>query len=562
VARVRAELKDPEVAYRRRWMTLTVLCISLMVIGLDNTILNVALPTLSHAKNLGGLGASGSALQWIVDAYTLVFAGLLLTMGSLGDRFGRYKFLTFGLVVFGTGSVMSAFAPSAGVLIATRSLMGIGGACIMPGTLSILSNVFRSPAERAKAIGVWAGVSALGVGIGPVAGGALLTHFWWGSVFLVNVPVCMVALVAGYFLLPRSRDPNAPRLDPLGAILSILGLVLVLWAIIQAPTEGWTDPSVVLAFFAGVVVLICFVAWELHTDHPMLDVRFFENRRFTAANIAITMTFFALFGSLFLITQYLQTVLGFSALEAGIRMLPMACVMLVVAPLAPRIVERVGTKLVVGTGLLLVTAGMAWASAVPTTDGYLHLVVAMVMLSGGMGLIMAPATESIMGSLPPAKAGVGSAMNDTTRQMGGALGVAIIGSILATSYRPGVTDALTALGAPANVITQAQDSVAGAVQAASTLPAGLGDAVATAAKSEFVDAFGGALIIASCVVLVAAVIVFLFLPARAHDARESVEGPLDGLASLTFAEAEGVLEDDAEHEATVLAQRSSGSPGT
>jgi EmrB/QacA subfamily drug resistance transporter len=386
-----------------------------------------------------------------------------------------------------------------------------------------------------------------------------LQHFWWGSVFLVNVPVCIVALVAGYFLLPRSRDPNAPRLDPLGAILSILGLVLVLWAIIQAPTEGWTDPSVVLAFFAGVLVLVCFVAWELHTDHPMLDVRFFENRRFTAANIAITMTFFALFGSLFLITQYLQTVLGFSALEAGIRMLPMACVMLVVAPLAPRIVERVGTKLVVGTGLLLVTAGMAWASAVPTTDGYLHLVVAMVMLSGGMGLIMAPATESIMGSLPPAKAGVGSAMNDTTRQMGGALGVAIIGSILATSYRPGVTNALTALGAPANVITQAQDSVAGAVQAASTLPAGLGDAVAAAARSEFVDAFGGALIIASCVVLVAAVVVFLFLPARAHDARESVEGPLDGLASLTFAEAEGVLEDDAENEAAVLADRSSGS---
>jgi MFS family permease len=340
----------------------------------------------------------------------------------------------------------------------------------------------------------------------------------------------------------------------MGALLSIVGLVLVLWAIIEAPTQGWTEPPVVTAFAAGILVLAGFVAWELHTDHPMLDVRFFENRRFTAANIAITMTFFALFGSMFLITQYLQTVLGFSALQAGLRMLPMACVMLVVAPLAPRIVERVGTKIVVGTGLLLVTAGMAWASAVPTTNGYLHLVVAMVMLSGGMGLVMAPATESIMGSLPPAKAGVGSAMNDTTRQMGGALGVAVIGSILATSYRPGVTDALTALGAPSEVVTKAKDSVAGAVEAAHTLPSSLGNAVAGAARTEFVDAFGGALLVASVVVLVAAVVVFLFLPARAHDARESVEGPLDGIASLTFAEAEGVLETDAE--AGVLAERS------
>jgi len=339
-------------------------------------------------------------------------------------------------------------------------------------------------------------------------------------------------------------------------VLSIVGLVLLLWAIIQAPTEGWTDTTVVTVFFAGVLVLAGFVAWELHTDHPMLDVRFFENRRFTAANIAITMTFFALYGSMFLITQYLQTVLGFSALEAGIRMLPMACVMLFVAPLAPRIVERVGTKVVVGTGLTLVTLGMLWASRVPPTDGYPHLLVAMAMLSCGMGLVMAPATESIMGSLPPAKAGVGSAMNDTTRQMGGALGVAVIGSILATSYRPGVTDALTTLGAPAEVITKAQDSVAGAVQAAATLPSTLGDAVASAARGEFVDAFGGALLVAALVVAVAAVVVFLFLPARAHDARESVEGPLDGIASLTFAEAEGVLETDA----AVLAEQSA-APG-
>jgi Na+/melibiose symporter-like transporter len=261
---------------------------------------------------------------------------------------------------------------------------------------------------------------------------------------------------------------------------------------------------------------------------------------------------------MFLITQYLQTVLGYTALEAGIRMLPMACVMLFVAPLAPRIVERVGTKVVVGAGLTLVTLGMAWASRVPVTDGYPHLLVAMAMLSCGMGLVMAPATESIMGSLPPAKAGVGSAMNDTTRQMGGALGVAVIGSILATSYRPGVSDALTSVGAPSEVLARAKDSVGGAVQAAATLPGALGDAIASAAKTEFVDAFGTAILLAAGVVAIAAVVVFMFLPARAHDAREPVEGPLDGIASLTFAEAEGALETDA---AAMYADRSGVSTG-
>jgi EmrB/QacA subfamily drug resistance transporter len=531
---------ESESIYGRRWWALAVLCSSLLIISLDNTILNVALPALSQQ-----LDASTSELQWIVDGYTLVFAGLLLTAGSLGDRFGRKTFLAIGLVVFGCGSLSATFSTTSTMLGVSRAVMGVGAAFIMPATLSLLTNIFRDPRERGRAIGVWAAVAGGGGAIGPVIGGFLLQHFWWGSVFLVNVPVCAAALISGYFLLPQSRDPGAPRLDPLGALLSIVGLVLLLWAIIEAPTDGWTDPNVVVAFFAGVLVLAGFVAWELHTDHPMLDVRFFENRRFTAANIAITMTFFALYGSMFLITQYLQTVLGFSAFEAGIRMLPMACVMLFVAPIAPRIVERVGTKVVVGSGLTLVTLGMLWASRVPATDGYPHLLVAMAMLSCGMGLVMAPATESIMGSLPPAKAGVGSAMNDTTRQMGGALGVAVIGSILATSYRPGVTDALTSLGAPADVITKAKDSVAGAVQAAATLPSSLGDAVAGAARGEFVDAFGGALLVAAVVVAVAAVVVFLFLPARAHDARESVEGPLDGIASLTFAEAEGVLEEDA-----------------
>jgi EmrB/QacA subfamily drug resistance transporter len=531
---------ETEATHSRRWWALAVLCTSLLIISLDNTILNVALPALTEQLN-----ASTSQLQWIVDGYTLVFAGLLLTCGSLGDRFGRKGALASGLTIFCVGSLSAAMSTSTTMLALSRAVMGIGAAFIMPATLSLLTNIFRDPKERGRAIGVWAAVAGAGGAIGPVIGGFLLQHFWWGSVFLVNVPVTIVAFVGGYFLLPKSKDPDAPRLDPLGALLSIGGLVLVLWAIIEAPAEGWSSSAFVVPFTIGVIVLAAFVLWELHSDHPMLDVRFFENRRFTAANAAITMTFFALYGSMFLITQYLQVVLGFTALEAGLRMLPMACVMLTVAPLSPRIVEHVGTKIVVGTGLFLVTVGMAFASLVPVTNGYPHLFVAMVILSCGMGLVMAPATESIMGSLPRNKAGVGSAMNDTTRQMGGALGVAIIGSILATVYRPGVTDALTSMGAPANVITQAQDSVGGAIEAAASLPANLGNAVASAARSEFVDAFGGALLVASLVVLVASIVVFAFLPARAHDAREPVESSLDGIASLTFAEAEGVLEEDA-----------------
>src|SRR6476661_5838919 len=386
---------ESESVHSRRWWALAVLCSSLLIISLDNTILNVALPALTEQLN-----ASTSQLQWIVDGYTLVFAGLLLTAGSLGDRFGRKTFLAIGLVVFAVGSLSATFSTTSTMLALSRAVMGVGAALIMPATLSLLTNIFRDSRERGRAIGVWAAVAGGGGAIGPVIGGLLLQHFWWGSVFLVNVPVCIVALISGYFLLPQSRDPDAPRLDPVGALLSIVGLVLLLWAIIEAPTEGWSDPTVVVSFVLGVLVVAGFVAWELHSDHPMLDVRFFENRRFTAANIAITMTFFALYGSMFLITQYLQVVLGFSALEAGLRLLPMACVMLIVAPLAPRIVERVGTTPLVGAGLTLVTRGLAWATRVSTTDGYLHLLSAMALLAGGMGLVMAPATESIMGSLP------------------------------------------------------------------------------------------------------------------------------------------------------------------
>ncbi len=519
---------DAEAVHQRRWWALAVLSFSLLVTGIDNTILNVALPHLSES-----LHATNSQLQWIVDGYTIVYAGLILTTGSLGDRFGRKGALSLGLLVFGIGSAMSAWATSAGMLIVTRGFMGIGGALIMPATLSILTNVFTDPKERGRAIGVWAGVSAAGIAFGPIVGGFLIAHLWWGSVFLVNIPIVAIALVAGHYLLPTSRDPEAPRLDPLGALLSIAALMTLLWGLIEAPAKGWGSTPILGAFGVGFLVLGLFIAWELHTDHPMLELRFFQNRRFSAANIAITLVFFALFGSSFLITQQLQFVMGYSALKAGFAMMPIAVPLLILGPLSARLVERVGTKVVVVAGLTTVSIGLGWLSTVTITSGYTAILFPMLVLATGMGLTMAPATESIMGSIPRAKAGIGSAMNDTTRQVGGALGVAVIGSVLASVYRPHVTENLrhTILGNP-NVIAadptrvhQAVDAIreqlGAAMVVAKDLPHAQGQQVLDAARQAFVDGFGGAVAVGAGVALLGAIIALLFLPATAGPVEES-----------------------------------------
>jgi EmrB/QacA subfamily drug resistance transporter len=498
--------------YDRRWWTLLVLCFSLMVIGIDNTILNVAIPTLGR-----DLHASTSQLQWMIDAYTIVFAGLLLTAGSLGDRFGRKGALSSGLLVFGLGSVLSAFSGSPNQLIATRALMGVGGAFIMPSTLSILTNVFTVPAERAKAIGVWAGVAALGIAVGPIAGGWLLQHFWWGSVFLVNAPVVTVALITGRFLVPTSRDPREPRLDPVGAVLSIGALVWLVWAIIEAPHRGWTTAPVVAAFVIGAVILAQFVFWERRNPHPMLDVRFFENPRFTAASAAITMVFFALFGTMFVLIQYLQSVLGYTPLEAGVRLGPVALVLMVAAFMSSTLVHRLGTKAVVGGGLTLVAVGLVLLATLGTRSGYPQVLAALAALGLGMGNTMAPATDSIMGSLPRAKAGVGSAVNDTTRQVGGALGVAILGSVLASGYRPAMGSFLQGKALPRAAAGSVRDSVVAAMQIAQRLPGAAGRALADAARDRFVGAMHGAVLVAAGVALLGAVVVVLFLPARESD---------------------------------------------
>ncbi len=503
---------DAAAIHARRWWTLGVMCLSLMVIGVDNTILNVALPTLVRDLN-----ATTSQLQWIVDAYTLVFAGLLLTAGSLGDRFGRRKGLSIGLLIFGAGSVASALAGSASQLIGTRAVMGIGGALIMPATLSIISNVFTVPAERARAIAVWAGFSAMGIAIGPLSGGWLLEHFWWGSVFMVNIPIVALALLGGRLFVPESKDPSPRGLDPLGAVLSIVGLISLVWAIIEAPAEGWTDPTILATFGVAAMFIAAFIAWELHTDHPMLDVHFFTNPRFSAASTAVTLVFFALFGATFLQTQYLQFVLGYTALEAGLRVGPIALVLMVTAPTSARLVERVGTKLIVAGGLAIVSMALVVLSFATVTSGYPPVLAAMLMLGLGMGMTMAPATESIMGSLPRAKAGVGSAVNDTTRQIGGALGVAILGSLLASTYASRLGE-----GVPA----AAKASVGAALDLARQIGGEQGAALAASAKSAYVDGMGVGVLVAAGVALLGSAIALAFLPSRARSEEESpVETP-------------------------------------
>src|SRR3954452_17109019 len=524
---MRAALRDPAVVRERRWLTLLVLCISLIVITLDNTILNVALPTLSRSAAQGGLGASASQLQWTVDAYTLVFAGLLLTAGSLGDRFGRYRFLTIGLVIFGTGSLLSALAPSANALIATRALMGIGGACIMPATLSIITNVFTDPAERGKAIGVWAGVSALGIGLGPITGGFLLEHFWWGSIFIVNVPIVVAGLVLGYFLVPESKDPSHSALDPVGAVLSIAALGTILWAVIEAPGHGWGAPEIVGAFVVGAVLLGAFFAWELNSRHPMLDMHFFANPRFSAASGAITLVFLSLFGTLFLLTQYLQSVLDYSTVKAGAVLLPQAAVLMIFAPLSNVWVQRLGSKVVVTTVLLIVTASLVSFSAFQP-DSSVLLVIGVTMLLGlGMANVLAPCTDSIMGSLPRAKAGVGSAVNDTTRQMGGAVGVAVFGSLMASHFHSTIVGKLEDT-LPVSVLTTVKDNVGQALGVAHQPGAAqpFRTQISNAANESFVSGLHLIGLAAAGVTLIAAIAVALFLPARAPDhepARPAVE---------------------------------------
>ena len=493
-------------AYRRRWWTLVILSMSLLIIGLDNTILNVAIPTLQRE-----FSASATELQWMVDAYVLVFAGLLLTMGSLGDRFGRKRGLQVGLVIFGLSSLFAAYAGSSGQLIAARALMGIGGALIMPSTLSILTDVFPRE-ERGKAIGVWAAVAGLGVGLGPLTGGFLLEHFWWGSVFFVNIPVIAVALIAGLILVPESRDPDPASIDLPGAVLSIGAITTLVYFIIEAPGHGWASPSIIAGLLGGMILVAVFLWWEIKTDHPMLNLDYFKNPRFSAGAGAISIGFFALFGMIFGMTQYLQFVQGFTPLEAGLRMVPVALGMAVGAGLSHRFVGRLGTNKVVAAGLVGLAAIFVTISFWQVDTSYWVIGFTFFFLAFTMGNVMAPSTDSVMGAVPEANAGIASAMNDVTRQVAGAFGVAVIGSVINTVFSERMSDAVAAL--PAEAAEAARDSVGAATKVASMLPGEAAAGLVGAAKSDFTDALGVAVIVSAVIAVIGAFLVARFMPAH------------------------------------------------
>jgi len=523
-------ISPPSSPARRRWWILAVLCLSVLLVVVDNTIVNVALPTMSRK-----LSASTQDLQWIVDAYTLAFAGLLLVGGNLGDRLGRRRMLQAGLVLFAITSVGAALSRNTAELIAGRAAMGVAAALIYPATLALLTSTFTVAKERATAIGIWSGVSGLAVAIGPVTGGLLLRHFSWSSVFYVNVPIVIIALVAGLRLLPESRDPKAGRFDPLGALLSVAGISLLTWTVIEAPRHGWTSAATIGGFAGSLVILAAFTGWQLRRPDPMLDVRLFRNPRFSAAAGAIALAFFGLFGFIFMITQFFQIVRGFDPLRAGVATLPFAIVTGAFSPVAIALMKRLGTKVIVTAGLVLMSAGFVVASGTALHSGYWgRIIVSMTLMAAGLALTASPATEAIMGALPRAKAGAGSAVNDTTREIGGTLGVAIVGSVMSSAYGSHVVSALTRLGAPPAVRTAARQSIVAGLDVASHLPPGLRDAASAAARQSFMNGVHAGSLVAAAATLVAALATLAFLPARvSRPADPELTGPEPAQAAKT-----------------------------
>jgi EmrB/QacA subfamily drug resistance transporter len=495
-----------------RWFALAVLCVSILMVNLDNTVLNVALPTLVR-----DLHASSHQLQWIVDAYALVYGGLLLVAGSLADRVGRKRTFLAGLAGFAGGSAWAAFSGSVSMLIAARASMGIGAALMMPSTLSIITDMFRDRAQRQRAIGLWAGTSGVGFALGPIVGGLLLAHFWWGSVFLINVPIAALGMLCAVPLVPDSKNPAALRPDLAGALLSIAGLGLVLWAIIEAPVYGWSSTLVIGVGAAGLAVLGGFAAWERATSHPMLNPRFFRAPSFSAAVGSIGLAMFGLVGSLFLLTQFLQFNLGYSALQAGLRMLPTAAAMAVIAPLSAMVVRMAGSKITITTGLALIAAGLWQVSHATVTWTYAGILPGMILTGVGAALVIPAVSGSVMNSLPRGDFGVGSATNGVFIQVGGALGVAIIGSILSTRYQDRMAAALAPLAIPHAVANTITGSIGGALGVAAQVGGTAGRMLAHAAREAFISGSDLGLLAAAAVVLAGCALALATVPAgRIH----------------------------------------------
>ncbi|HEY2430930.1 MAG TPA: MFS transporter [Acidimicrobiales bacterium] len=488
----------------RRWWTLAVLCLSLLIVFVGNSSLNVTIPTLSRV-----LGASNSQLQWVIAVYSLVFAGLLFSSGAIGDRFGRKGALQAGLGVYLVGCLLAAASHTIWQLVACRGLMGVGAAFIMPSTLSILVNVFP-PNERPKAIAIWASFTGAAGAIGPVASGWLLGHFWYGSVFLVNVPILVLAVVAGRVLIPKSRDPEQAKLDPVGAVLSVAGIVSIVYGLIEAPTVGWAGAQTLGAFAVGIAVLAAFVWWELRVDEPMLDIRYFRVPAFSTGTGGMMLVFMSMFGVMFLITQYFQLILKYSPLHAALAFLPMAPIMLVVSPLTPGLSARFGAHRTVAFGMAAIAVGLLLLHGLQPHTSYWYLLLCFLPFVGGMALSMSPMTGAIMSAVPPRRAGAGSAMNDATRELGAALGIAVLGSVAATKYTSRINHVTLGL-APA-IRSQSRVSLADALAAAAKLPGASGHALAVGSQHAFIDGIHLAVLSGAALAAVAAVTVLRFLP--------------------------------------------------
>jgi EmrB/QacA subfamily drug resistance transporter len=493
-----------------RWWALAALAFSLLVISLDITVLNVALPTLAR-----DLKATESQLQWIVDAYTLIYASLVVLGGSLGDHFGRKRMLLLGLLLFGAGSLGSALSGSAATLIAMRGFMGIGGALIMPGTLSLIANLF-SDQERPRALGVMQGMAGVGIVIGPLLGGVLLDHFTWGVIFLINVPVVLLAIPVCWWLVPESKDPRAEKgLDLLGALFCISGMFALLYGIIEAPTDGLGNPRILGALVAALLLLCLFVFWELRASHPLLDMRLFQNASFSSAILALALVSLGLTGGLFFLSQYLQLVLGFSPLKAGLCFTPIVIGLFGASVgISPYMDRAIGPKFTVAIGLFMIAGSLALFALLRVDTGYPLIASFFFVLGIGFGIVMVPATNAILGTAPLNKAGVASAASDTAQETGNALGVALLGSILSAAYHAAMDGSALVQALPAPLRAVARESIGGATVLAGQVGGQAGQAILDTAKAAFVQAIAPTVFVAVGIAACGALVALFFMPRR------------------------------------------------
>jgi EmrB/QacA subfamily drug resistance transporter len=496
-------------AHDRRWLILPVLCLSVFLVVVDNTIVNVALPTLNRH-----MGASITSLQWIVDAYSLAFAGLLLAGGGIGDRLGRKGTMQTGLVFFGLFSAAAAACHTTSTLITARALMGVAAAFIFPASLAILTSIFTDHSERQKALGIWGATSGIAVAFGPVVGGGLLEHFWYGSIFLVNVPIVIVTFIMGQLLIPKLPVTMARRFDLIGVLISTAGVASLVLAIIEGPQWGWSAPGTLSCFSAAALLIAGFTMWELRTAEPLLDVRVFAIPRFTGGAISISVAFFSLFGFIFLITQYFQFVKGYSTLSAGVHTLPFAVVAAIVTPIAAVVALKVGSRIVVAIGLMLMAGGLVVAAfnSLPNTTYFGPIVMSMVLLAFGLSSITAPTAEAVMGSVSDDQFGAAAAVNNTTRELGGTLGVAVFGSVFASSYAPKILSAFKSLPIPAGPKQEAHQSVAAALAVVAHAPRAAQPLLQSITFTAFHDGLKVACLAGAVVAVIGALIAFKLLP--------------------------------------------------